>query len=1179
MKKNPFDTSPKTPIRLFSKGLAKAGTTPKSIRQTSRNYGECDESTFSPEISAQPDVTSKHDGKYGSASKSSLSRQLFAVKNECNKSQDQKIFIEILAACMRTTLEEASIFRNDISFDQTGFVYLNQDMENAKRTSSQYCLRVVPYRERFESEYFTMSPSGITHFVDGKMADFITLEQWKRERDIYDAITKIPVFKSFRTWKPFFSWKRVVTKGNKKQCYMLLEDHFSQKHQPLFVGLKNIRQMWLELEREVPAIFDRCFEDNLQMTVHDFSRDQSKRTHDVLNRIGTVFESNIAALQEVFSAVAETVSFPALVEPGSSTVAAAAVQSRTLSSNALHKMNYAERATRHAIQQRLFSFTLLCDYVVASSLHNIAFNSIFDLHKKIDPSCSTCLPLFLTDVHFDNSGISLLPNFVEFTTEIEGIGRFLGRELVCTCGVAFVKHPNLRLFWESAVEEEKNSIIKEILAGDQQLNLKLNSLHDFCKKVYSQAMETLQELFDDVHPHSHFISCDLAEIEKEASECFSKLIEKTKNLKEFQAKIKAIPESISIFFLQLMCSKTKDRLLSAPTKCLSQLEDAAVSLLSRERDALSEYMVEAASKLTKPCRSIDDFIALRLFAIDIEVHLPKLEGEVEDISTRLQTLVELDMNIPNKVLSWFSFLSVQLDTIKSDIDSANDMFYRKKNYWSDILDAEMRMTEQIIPTIKTKIQESIYLDSAKNMHMETKELAVCVSEMLETSKQHSKWCQVLGVVKENSTDLENLYSQVLLRTHLWDLYESTQEEISISLKKYVKDFLVEAGKSKVQEWSAFLMRAKRELPPNPLMEKVKEQVDTYKQLVDVCVYLLNPAMKSRHWEKIYLLTGHRVNPFRSTYPADFITVGQIFELQNIGMVFYRVSQDATEEHALESVVSKLQADWSQKEFSLIRYIGRDDVHILGDTDELQKVLDESMSSIAAVLASKQAEAVRADAELQQSALREIQNYLDQWTPIQLSWIHLEPIFTSTDIQRQLPSEAKQFSLIEREFKKVMSRALENPNCVKLCNTKGLREIFNQLQHSFERIRRSLQDYLEMKRMAFPRFFFLSDDELLQMLAQSRDINVVQVHISKCFQGVKRFILAERVVSANSFASTVNGFASTSSLMVHSNQTFLTDTFPASGTYLILDIQGMVSNEDEIVYFDNPIKVMCVVLPL
>lgn len=60
----------------------------------------------------------------------------------------------------------------------------------------------------------------------------------------------------------------------------------------------------------------------------------------------------------------------------------------------------------------------------------------------------------------------------------------------------------------------------------------------------------------------------------------------------------------------------------------------------------------------------------------------------------------------------------------------------------------------------------------------------------------------------------------------------------------------------------------------------------------------------------------------------------------------------------------------------------------------------------------------------------------------------------------------------------------------------------------DRINKNLDAYLEQKRQQFPRFYFLSNDELLQILANAADVKAVEKHINKCFDNICGLLLMD-----------------------------------------------------------------------
>jgi dynein heavy chain len=172
-------------------------------------------------------------------------------------------------------------------------------------------------------------------------------------------------------------------------------------------------------------------------------------------------------------------------------------------------------------------------------------------------------------------------------------------------------------------------------------------------------------------------------------------------------------------------------------------------------------------------------------------------------------------------------------------------------------------------------------------------------------------------------------------------------------------------------------------------------------------------------------------------------------------------------------------------------------------DDIQALLDDHIIKTQGIRGSPFVKPIEKEVKDWETKLLLVQDLLEQWLMVQRSWLYLEPIFGSDDIQRQMPNEAKRFKHVNDLWRQTMDAVIENPNVLDVSDIENLLPNFTEANKKLDQIQKGLNDYLETKRLAFPRFFFLSNDELLMILSQTKDPTAVQPHMGKCFEGISK----------------------------------------------------------------------------
>ena len=217
---------------------------------------------------------------------------------------------------------------------------------------------------------------------------------------------------------------------------------------------------------------------------------------------------------------------------------------------------------------------------------------------------------------------------------------------------------------------------------------------------------------------------------------------------------------------------------------------------------------------------------------------------------------------------------------------------------------------------------------------------------------------------------------------------------------------------------------------------------------------------------------------------------------------------ATQEASLRTQINTLDEYWKKIDFIVKQYKDKDAL-IIDEVDVIFQALDEGLATINMVLGSRYVKPLREQAEQFKKYLFTLNQIVEEWVICQKNWIYLENIFAAADIKKPLPTESQRFEQVDKFFKQLMTKTSKSPNAMRTVKQNAnLLEVLRTNNDILDDIQKKLEDYLENKRAAFPRFYFLSNDELLEILANSQNLDVIQQHLKTCFDNLVKLEINE-----------------------------------------------------------------------
>ena len=332
------------------------------------------------------------------------------------------------------------------------------------------------------------------------------------------------------------------------------------------------------------------------------------------------------------------------------------------------------------------------------------------------------------------------------------------------------------------------------------------------------------------------------------------------------------------------------------------------------------------------------------------------------------------------------------------------------------------------------------------------------------------------------------------------------EDIQDQAKSFSKD--IKSLDKKARAWDVF--------------SGLELVLKNFLKLLPLVQDLRNPWMRERHWKMLMKRTNTKFELSSEFKLRELLELNLHEFVSEVESIVDR----ANNERNIEKSLQELESTWKKQAFEFVNRESEDRAKseekvaaaeqnesngseasfvMIKVPEELIENLEDHQVMLQNISSSRFAQHFSEELSLWQRRLGSIDSIITLFSDVQKTWSYLETIFVgSEDIRAQLPLETERFARIDEELRSLLGKSRKASSVLEVCSIPDLEPSLSSLSEQLSICEKALSEYLETKRRAFPRFYFVSVPDLLDILSKGgKSASSVQNHMPKLFQAIQR----------------------------------------------------------------------------